>query len=107
MLKMDDVVPENVPIGVVKIDVQGHEDDVLMGISRILARKTGYPTSFWFEDNQDLTSRAGWTAGSCNTSCNTILLNAGYVCNKKGDDMFCTKTPPAAWLPWQLGFSKN
>jgi len=103
MLEMDDVVLENVSIGVVKIDVQGHEEDVLMGMSRILAQKTGYPTSFLFEGNQDLTLRAGWTPGNCNT----ILLNAGYVCNKKGDDMLCTKTLPAAWLPCWLGFPKK
>ena len=89
MVRIDEIVPPDVPIGVIKIDVQGHEEGVLMGMSRILARKTGYPTAIFFEDDPKLTTQAGWTPGNCRN----ILERAGYNCERKGADTLCRKSP--------------
>jgi len=87
MLRLDDVIPKDVPVGVVKIDVQGHEEGVLRSMAQILARTTGYPTALMFEDDQDLTTRAGWTPGNCLK----ILTSAGYRCERTGGDSVCTE----------------
>jgi len=90
MLTLDHVVPEDAPVGVVKIDVQGHEEGVLVGMAGILARRAGYPTAVVFEEDHDLTTRAGWTPGNCRR----ILTTAGYLCKRAGGDTVCTKAAP-------------
>ena len=50
MVRLDDIIPDDVPVGCVKIDVQGHEEGVLKGMTKILSRATGYLSSILFED---------------------------------------------------------
>ena len=91
MVTLDDMIPSHVPVGVVKIDVQGHEEGVLRGMSRILARKTGYPTAIVFEEMPEITRAAGWTPGNSEL----LLRDAGYACGPlyaRSIEVLCTKS---------------
>ena len=87
MVAVDDIVPDEVPVGVVKIDVQGHEAGVLRGMTRLLSRNKGYPTAVLFEEVPDLTRKAGWTPGECKK----MLEGFGYACKEQGIDVLCQK----------------
>jgi FkbM family methyltransferase len=87
MMKIDDVIPDDVPVGAVKIDVQGHEEGVLIGMEKILSRKTGYPSAVLFEDDATMTRKTGWTYGNAKK----ILEKHGYKCHKTDVDQLCKK----------------
>ena len=90
MMKLDDVIPSNVRVGVVKIDVQGHEEGVLIGMGKMLARTSGFPSAVIFEDDEELTKKTEWTYGNARK----ILINAGYSCKNVGVDVLCEKQSP-------------
>ena len=87
MVRLDDIIPDDVPVGHVKIDVQGHEEGVLKGMTKILSRTTGYPSSILFEDDPVMTRKAGWTYGNAKK----IIEAAGYTCSAAGVDQLCEK----------------
>lgn len=85
MITVDSIVPDDVAVGVVKIDVQGHEYGVLQGMTTILKRTTGYPLHIFYENSQIL------TAGAKHKTCAEFLQSFGYGCNVTGNDVFCSK----------------
>jgi FkbM family methyltransferase len=87
MITIDSIIPESVPISVVKIDVQGHEYGVLQGMTRILSRKVGYPIYVFFEDDEKLTNNSGFVPGASAQ----LLTSFGYNCSSQKGDTLCTK----------------
>jgi|LauGreDrversion2_2_1035103.scaffolds.fasta_scaffold33627_1 FkbM family methyltransferase len=88
MLTVDSIVPDDVPIGVVKIDVQGHETAVIRGMSSILQRRTGYPEFIYFEHDPNLIRKAG---GDVDEPLR-LLTAAGYHCKRYGENQLCSKS---------------
>jgi len=92
MMALDDVLPEDLIIGVMKVDVQGHEEGVFQGMIKTLNKKTGYPKKILFEDVPNLVTRAGYEPGNCVK----ILESAGYTCatghtGQSDMDVLCSK----------------
>lgn len=87
MIMVDLIVPEDVPVGVVKIDVQGHEYGVLKGMEGLLGRPKNHPVHVFYEDAASLTEQAGYTPGACTE----LLQSFGYNCTRLGGDTLCTK----------------
>ena len=87
MITVDSIIPDNVTVGVVKTDVQGHEYDVLMGMGKLLSRKIGYPAHVFYEDHHGVTGKAGFTPGACAL----LLQSHGYSCSSQGGDVLCSK----------------
>ena len=87
MLTVDSIIPENRNVGAVKIDVQGHEFGVLLGMKKILGRKVGYPKYVFYEDDPIVTKLAGYKHGDCEE----FLKSFGYQCRKAqgGGDKEC------------------
>ena len=83
MLTVDSIIPDNKHVGAVKIDVQGNEFGVLLGMKKILGRKVGYPKVVFYEDDPLVTTLAGYKEGQCEK----FLKGFGYECRKvtKGD----------------------
>ncbi|KAL9183010.1 hypothetical protein ACHAXT_004797 [Thalassiosira profunda] len=50
LVTVDSLVPNDVSVGVVKIDVQGHEYGVLKGMTNLLSRNDGFPKYVFYED---------------------------------------------------------
>jgi FkbM family methyltransferase len=88
MLTIDSIIPDDVPIGVVKVDVQGHEYGVLQGMTSILSRTVGYPLHVFYEEKEFSQSAAGVEIGASAK----LLKSFGYTCMKIGkSDMLCSK----------------
>jgi len=88
MLTVDSIIPENKNVGAVKIDVQGHEFGVLLGMKKILGREVGYPKYVFYEDDKHVTELAGYKHGECEA----FLKSFGYHCyNTIGGDKECRK----------------
>eukprot|EP00563_Minutocellus_polymorphus_P016578 CAMPEP_0181059376 /NCGR_PEP_ID=MMETSP1070-20121207/21351_1 /TAXON_ID=265543 /ORGANISM="Minutocellus polymorphus, Strain NH13" /LENGTH=333 /DNA_ID=CAMNT_0023139053 /DNA_START=382 /DNA_END=1384 /DNA_ORIENTATION=+ len=90
MITVDSIVPEDVPVGVVKIDVQGVEHGVLLGMDRLLSRETdtgGPPKYVFFEDDDTAVRQAGYRPGESRE----FLQEHGYRCDRMGHDTLCTK----------------
>jgi FkbM family methyltransferase len=85
MFAVDDLVSEK--IGVLKIDVQGHEFGVLKGMHKILSG-IHHPTAIFFEENEKLAVAAGNSPGRC-----TDLLSNhfGYNCTDVKGNILCLK----------------
>jgi FkbM family methyltransferase len=75
MLPVDDLVSEK--IGVLKIDVQGHEYGVLKGMHKILSG-INYPSAIFFEEDKKYVIAAGYTPGS---SMDLLSKKYGYNCS--------------------------
>jgi FkbM family methyltransferase len=85
MLPVDDLVSEK--IGVLKIDVQGHEYGVLKGMHKILSG-INYPSAIFFEENEKLAVAAGYSPGQCTG----LLSNQyGYNCTDVKGNLLCVK----------------
>jgi len=87
MITVDSIIPADMPIGVVKIDVQGHEFGVLSGMKEILSRTTGYPIHVFYEDAPEITKAAGNIPGACES----LLREHGYQCTHLSGDILCSK----------------
>jgi FkbM family methyltransferase len=87
MVTVDSIVPDDVPISVVKIDVQGHEFGVLQGMEKVLGRATGYPLHVFYEENEQMLQLAGGARGGCAK----LLESYGYNCTKTVEDVLCSK----------------
>lgn len=86
-ITVDSIVPEVFPVGVVKIDVQGVEHGVLLGMKKLLSRKEGYPKFVFFEDIDNIIRKAGYQPGESRD----FLRQHGYYCDRQGGDTLCTK----------------
>ena len=51
-------------MGVVKIDVQGHEHGVIGGMKQLASRKNGFPNYIFYENEPNLIEKAGYTVGA-------------------------------------------
>ena len=88
LIAVDSIIPEDQPIGVVKIDVQGNEHGVLEGMKRILGRKEGFPQFVFYEDSKEMTIKAGYEPGGCQK----LLESFGYQCSQPtSGDTLCEK----------------
>jgi FkbM family methyltransferase len=89
MVTVDSIVPDDVPISVVKIDVQGHEYGVLQGMTKVLGRTTGYPLYVYYEELEMLLEQTG--GGIAEGGCAKLLEPYGYNCTKTVHDVLCSK----------------
>ena len=87
MVRLDDIVPKNVPVGLVKIDVQGFEFPVVQGMIGILERTSGYPKIVHYEEQKRVTTLAGFEMGAVQR----FLETFGYACRNLGSDINCIK----------------
>lgn len=88
MLTVDSIIPDNKDVGAVKIDVQGHEFGVLLGMKKILSREVGYPKYVFYENDPIVTKLAGYKHGQCED----FLKSFGYQCRQaSGGDQECRK----------------
>lgn len=87
MVKLDDIVPTNLPVGLVKIDVQGFEWPVVQGMKGLLERTSGYPNIVHYEEQERITTLAGFQLGTVQT----FLEGYGYICTRLGSDINCVK----------------
>lgn len=87
MLKLDDMVPTNLPVGLVKIDVQGFEWPVVQGMKGLLERTSGYPKIVHYEEQARVTTLAGFQLGTVQS----FLEGYGYVCTRLESDINCVK----------------
>lgn len=88
LITVDSIIPNDLNVGVVKIDVQGHEYGVLMGMKQLLGRKVGFPKYVFYEDDPKVTLLAGNTPGDCER----LLGEFGYKCiTALGGDKQCQK----------------
>lgn len=88
LITVDSIIPDDMNVGVVKIDVQGHEIDVLRGMEKILSRRKGYPKYVIYEDDHLVTKLAGNKPGACKQ----LLEDHGYTCGTtSGGDTLCEK----------------
>lgn len=89
MVRVDDLVPSWVSVGVVKIDVQGREIDVLEGMSKILSREYGYPKFVFYAESRKLIQKTGSTPGVCRS----YLEKFGYDCSQSmGGNILCERS---------------
>lgn len=88
MITVDSLIPNDMNVGVVKIDVQGHEYGVLLGMKKLLGRKVGFPKYVFYENEAEMTKLAGFNHGDCER----LLNSFGYKCEGViGGDMECKK----------------
>ena len=88
LITVDSLIPNNLNVGVVKIDVQGHEFGVLSGMKKLLGRKVGFPKYVFYEDDHVVTRLAGYNPGDCEK----LLGDFGYTCIvAPGGDKQCQK----------------
>ncbi len=87
MTTLDEVIPPHLPIGLVKIDVQGFEWPVVQGMKGLLERKVGYPRIVHYEENRRVTLDAGFRLGTVQG----FLEGFNYTCTNLGNDISCKK----------------
>jgi FkbM family methyltransferase len=85
LVTLDSVVPD-IPIGVVKIDVQGLEEQVVRGMTQLLSRKTNFPQYVFYEE-VGLAEQGGLKRGGSQK----VLEEFGYSCQRDGNDILCQK----------------
>nr|XP_043606728.1 uncharacterized protein LOC122578761 [Erigeron canadensis] len=87
-IPLDLIIPENEPVLLVKIDVQGWEYHVLKGAKKLLSRNKGEAPYLIYEEDERLLQAS-------NTSSKEIrkfLHGLGYTnCVQQGTDAHCTK----------------
>jgi len=90
LITVDSIVPYDTPVHVVKIDVQGHEYGVLLGMTGLLSRSVGYPKHVFYEESPRHIAKAGlYEVGGCQK-----LLEGrfNYSCRYVTDgDVLCSK----------------
>jgi FkbM family methyltransferase len=88
LVRLDQVIPANIPIGFVKIDVQGAESLVLEGMRGLLERKTGFPKMVWYEEQARVVKKANIVKLGQNQA---YLESFGYQCRTLVNDILCQK----------------
>ncbi len=88
MVTLDEIIPANLRVGLVKIDVQGFEWPVVQGMKGLLERETGYPRIIHYEEHATITPAAGFQLGTVQA----FLEGYGYTCQRDGNvDIICKK----------------
>jgi len=88
MVTLDEMVPPDMPIGLVKIDVQGFELQVVQGMKGLLERKSGFPHIIHYEEQARLSQLAGVQMGTVQS----LLETYGYNCKRiDKNDITCMK----------------
>lgn len=87
MITLDEVIPPHLPIGLVKIDVQGFEWPVVQGMKGLLERNVGYPRIVHYEEQSRITLGAGFQLGAVQA----FLEGYNYTCTKLRNDISCKK----------------
>jgi FkbM family methyltransferase len=87
MVRLDDIIPTHLPIGLVKIDVQGNELPVVQGMHELLSKDEGYPHMVFYEEQKRVTQGAGFALGTVQS----LLESYGYTCHREVNDILCTK----------------
>ncbi|KAL7490568.1 hypothetical protein ACHAWT_000134 [Skeletonema menzelii] len=87
MITLDEIIPPHLPIGLVKIDVQGFEWPVVQGMKGLLERKAGYPRIVHYEEQRRVTLGAGFKLGAVQA----FLEGYNYTCKNLGNDISCKK----------------
>jgi FkbM family methyltransferase len=91
MLTIDSIgIPLDMPIGVVKIDVQGHEYGVLLGMHELLSRNEFPPQYIFYEESDKHIEAAGYKVGACRQLLEQVH---GYSCTsaETRGDVLCQK----------------
>jgi FkbM family methyltransferase len=83
MVTIDSVVGE-IPIGVVKIDVQGFEYGVIQGMKKRLENSP--PNYVLYEEDPGMIREAGFVPGASQK----MLESYGYICKLEGADILCS-----------------
>lgn len=87
-IPLDKVIPDSVPVLLIKIDVQGWEFHVLKGASRLLSRKAGEAPYLIYEEDERLLQASNSSAKEIRE----FLHSVGYEhCTQHGTDAHCTK----------------
>ena len=86
MVTIDSIINE-VRVGMVKIDVQGFEYDVLLGMKKILENNP--PKYIFYEEDPRMIREAGFVPGASRK----MLELYDYTCQSKGGDILCSYTP--------------
>ncbi|XP_076932095.1 uncharacterized protein LOC143597488 [Bidens hawaiensis] len=85
---LDHVIPENEPVLLLKIDVQGWEYHVLKGAKKLLSRKKGEAPYLIYEEDERLLQ----ASNSSSKEIREFLGGLGYThCVQQGTDAHCTK----------------
>jgi FkbM family methyltransferase len=88
LLTVDSIIPPQTKVGVVKIDVQGHEYGVLQGMKQLLSRKLNFPKYVFYENDKEMIGKAGHAVGDSER----LLEKHGYTCHPPvGGDILCFK----------------
>lgn len=88
IVRLDEVIPSDLPIGLVKIGVQGFEWPVVQGMKGLLERKSGYPKIIHYEEQARITRGAGFKLGTVQA----YLETYGYNCTRHDkNDISCSK----------------
>ncbi|KAI3694819.1 hypothetical protein L1987_77800 [Smallanthus sonchifolius] len=87
-IPLDEVIPENEHVLLLKIDVQGWEYHVLKGAKKLLSRKNGEAPYLIYEEDERLLQ----ASNSSSNEIRKFLNGLGYThCVQKGTDAHCTK----------------
>lgn len=87
-IPLDKVIPDNEPVLLVKIDVQGWEYHVLKGAKKLLSRKKGEAPYLIYEEDERLLQ----ASNSSSKEIREYLHGLGYThCVQQGTDAHCTK----------------
>ncbi|KAG0472485.1 hypothetical protein HPP92_017031 [Vanilla planifolia] len=87
-IPLDEVVPVNERVVLIKIDVQGWEYHVLKGATKLLSRRVGAAPYLIYEEDERLLK----ASNSSSKEIREFLRNLGYThCKKHGTDAHCTK----------------
>ncbi|XP_020257121.1 uncharacterized protein LOC109833741 [Asparagus officinalis] len=87
-IPLDEVIPKNERVLLIKIDVQGWESHVLRGAKKLLSRKAGEAPYLIYEEDERLLQ----ASNSSTEDIRKFLGTVGYhLCTKHGTDAHCTK----------------
>lgn len=87
-IPLDQVIPEEEPVLLLKIDVQGWEYHVLKGAKKLLSRKKGEAPYLIYEEDERLLQ----ASNSTSKEIRKFLHGLGYThCVLQGTDAHCTK----------------
>lgn len=87
-IPLDEVIPDNERVLLIKIDVQGWEAHVLRGASKLLSRKAGEAPYLIYEEDERLLKASNSSAEEIRQFLGTV----GYHhCTRVGTDAHCSK----------------
>ncbi|XP_068658195.1 uncharacterized protein [Aristolochia californica] len=87
-IPLDEVIPESVPVILLKIDVQGWEHHVLKGATKLLTRMGSEAPYIIYEEDERLLQASNSSAREIREFLNSVGYNH---CTQHGTDAHCTK----------------